>query len=823
AESKNVRVCGDHFIKGALLKYFGPTSATPGPSTTMTGTSSEASGASTPSSDVSVAAEDIAEVPQPSTSSSDPPEAVDISEAPAPQPSTSSFDMIPATEAMTDVPPSSSTGIPSATSQDPPAFDWPSVLSDADRTEIVRRGPFQVDPSFTFPRRQDGRCFYYHYMYRKLINVENIKRSWFVYSKKNNAVYSFCCKLYSSKSYKLVKEGLSDWMNIGSLLKAHENSPDHNKHMVIWKELELRLKKGKTIDQVEMEVLSQLIAIIQSLAERNLGLRGTADTLHCHNNGNFLKEVKLLAKFDPVMRQHVNQIESGMYSNSTYLGKTIQNEFIGCISDKIMETMVAEIKQSKYYAIILDCTPDLSHQEQMSVVIRTMKLGEAPEIKEHFLGFLTSRLEELNIPFSNCRGQSYDNSANIKGKNKGVQARLLEKNPRALYVPCGAHTLNLVVADAAKNSVDATSFFGHVQKIYNLFSAATQRWSILKQHVTITVKSWSETRWESHVNSIIPLRYQASGIRDALLEVRQKATDAITKVEAQSLAEEVGSYRFQICTVVWHDILFMINTASKLLQSPQMHLDVAVNLLESTKSHLLSYRDNGFAAAQASAKNACEEMHVDAVLKKRLRSTKTHFAYESPDEPVKDALKRLETTFFNVIVDSAITTLSDRFETLGRVESKFGVLQNFSALDEENTLRIGEEADIDGRELASEIRNLPQLPTNRMSAFELLDLFHKKELTELYPNLWISPRIACTLPVTVASAERSFSKLKLIKTYLRSSMAQDRLTGLAIISINHEVGKQKEQRKTKKKKKNCFQRVFSSIKKTFCCVSDVMI
>ena len=60
----------------------------------------------------------------------------------------------------------------------------------------------------------------------------------------------------------------------------------------------------------------------------------------------------------------------------------------------------------------------------------------------------------------------------------------------------------------------------------------------------------------------------------------------------------------------------------------------------------------------------------------------------------------------------------------------------------------------------------------------------------MYPNLWISLRIACTLPVTVASAERSFSKLKLIKTYLRSSMAEDRLTGLAIISLNHEVGKQ---------------------------------
>ena len=45
--------------------------------------------------------------------------------------------------------------------------------------------------------------------------------------------------------------------------------------------------------------------------------------------------------------------------------------------------------------------------------------------------------------------------------------------------------------------------------------------------------------------------------------------------------------------------------------------------------------------------------------------------------------------------------------------------------------------------------------------------------------------IFLTLPVTVASAEGSFSKLKLIKSYLRSTMSQERLSGLAIISIEN--------------------------------------
>jgi hypothetical protein len=43
------------------------------------------------------------------------------------------------------------------------------------------------------------------------------------------------------------------------------------------------------------------------------------------------------------------------------------------------------------------------------------------------------------------------------------------------------------------------------------------------------------------------------------------------------------------------------------------------------------------------------------------------------------------------------------------------------------------------------------------------------------------------VPVTVASAERSFSKLKLLKNYLRSTMSQERLNGLATLYIEKKL------------------------------------
>ena len=67
-------------------------------------------------------------------------------------------------------------------------------------------------------------------------------------------------------------------------------------------------------------------------------------------------------------------------------------------------------------------------------------------------GLLDAFLEkatELQLELSDCRGQSYDNGANMKGKHSGVQARMLDINPKAVYVPCANHTLNLVVVDSA--------------------------------------------------------------------------------------------------------------------------------------------------------------------------------------------------------------------------------------------------------------------------------------------------------------------------------------------------------------------------------------
>ncbi len=261
----------------------------------------------------------------------------------------------------------------------------------------------------------------------------------------------------------------------------------------------------------------------------------------------------------------------------------------------------------------------------------------------------------------------------------------------------------------------------------------------MKNHVKITLKSWSETRWESRVNRVEAIRYQTSQVREALLKVKEKSAGSALKIEAQSLAEESGSFRFCICSIVWYDILNRIENVSKLMQSVSMQLDMAVDLLGKTKPFLTQYRGNGFASAQALAREMCEDMNVEAVLKeKRLRSTRKQFSYECPDEPISDALKRMENYFFNVVVDVAIVSLEKRFKTMGEVKEKFGVLVNFPKMTNEElvqqcetlstTLSNGEQSDIDGKQFLLEMRSFPDLPSTNMTTMEILQYLHDKRL-----------------------------------------------------------------------------------------------
>jgi hypothetical protein len=94
---------------------------------------------------------------------------------------------------------------------------------------------------------------------------------------------------------------------------------------------------------------------------------------------------------------------------------------------------------------------------------------------------------------------------------------------------------------------------------------------------------------------------------------------------------------------------------------------------------------------------------------------------------------------------------------------------------------------ISGVDLKDEVIDVSQHLQSSMTPLEVYNHLFKTGLETLYPNTIIVLKILLTTPVTVAGGERSFSKLKLIKTYLRSRLSQEKLNSLAILAIESEL------------------------------------
>ncbi|GBP33986.1 hypothetical protein EVAR_24900_1 [Eumeta japonica] len=89
------------------------------------------------------------------------------------------------------------------------------------------------------------------------------------------------------------------------------------------------------------------------------------------------------------------------------------------------------------------------------------------------------------------------------------------------------------------------------------------------------------------------------------------------------------------------------------------------------------------------------------------------------------------------------------------------------------SLTDGEKYDVSGCELVAELMSLNPLLKDLQSAepLKVLQLIKKNDWLDIFPNVWTALHILLTIPVTVAKGERSFSKLKLTKTYLRSTVS----------------------------------------------------
>lgn len=220
-----------------------------------------------------------------------------------------------------------------------------------------------------------------------------------------------------------------------------------------------------------------------------------------------------------------------------------------------------QCRAAKYFSVSVDSTPDVSHCDQLTVTIRYV--NDNCQAVERFLTFvpllghtssqifdeLMSVLIRFNLELSNCRGQTYDNANNMAGRYNGVQAKVKELNPSALFVPCSAHSLNLVGACAADCCDEAVDFFALMQDIYTFFSKSTNRWAMLRSNLpsdALTLKSLSATRWSARADATTAIFSNYDTIVKTLLDISLDMNEVfwITRLADFDLLHGWGITRF---------------------------------------------------------------------------------------------------------------------------------------------------------------------------------------------------------------------------------------------------------------------------------------
>ena len=147
------------------------------------------------------------------------------------------------------------------------------------------------------------------------------------------------------------------------------------------------------------EILQSVIAVIKFLSKQNLPFRGHREGSNARNQENCLENLKLLSNYSTVINEHIFGTQLPKKSMTTYLSPAIQNELIELLGKKVKDLILEEIKTAKYFSILLDSIPDVSHINQMDFVVRYVKLDSNNEvqIKESFLNFFPLQGKNLTL------------------------------------------------------------------------------------------------------------------------------------------------------------------------------------------------------------------------------------------------------------------------------------------------------------------------------------------------------------------------------------------------------------------------------------------
>ena len=496
-----------------------------------------------------------------------------------------------------------------------------------------------------------------------------------------------------------------------------------------------------------------------------------------------------------------NIAQSQAGGNSLYTSWRIQNEIINLIGQKLIDKIVVKIKSARYFSVIFDETTDISGLEQISFVLRYYH-SPTNKIIEQFVGFkdcfdeleegdklsltglnlgkiVIQFIKKIGLDIKFCTSLGTDGCSVMSSVEAGAVATIKTQATVASHSICLNHCINLSVNKSC-SIPDIEIIFKILKKTYNFFNSAKRKKILCEIQDKLgnsgKLINMCVTRWVEKNKSVNSFVKNLKPIVDSLQYMIENDFSPQIKQAAHEILNSIQNSKFICCLFSSQFILNQINGLSVYLQSPKVDIGKAYKLTKSTCGEFQNFRKNVhfFDNIYEDCKKTCSEIGIFMTLSRNVQDF--------------DKKKYYRENVFNPMIDELISDMSSRITSNEkRLTELHQIIISGQNMNEEALENILNHYAC----ILPEFQNIPDIKEQlkfEITHFEGIEnddiIKAIKDTKTIFPVLHELLKIFITTPPSVASAERSFSKLKLIKTYLRNTMKEDRLSNIAIINSN---------------------------------------
>ena len=412
------------------------------------------------------------------------------------------------------------------------------------------------------------------------------------------------------------------------------------------------------------------------------------------------------------------------------------------------------------------------------------------------------------------RGQGYDGAPAMSGKFKGLQNLIRQHNPLAFYIHCASHSLNLALSDASEVQ-EIQNCFDLIKKIWYFFQSPVRQnklesciQEIYPESKKTKLVQMCATRWVERHDAVFVMCDLFEAVVTTLDELSH-SNNYKTASDSRIILCSMKESKFLVSLITTEKLLSYTLKLSKKLQTVYSDLFYAVTHAESVVNRIKELRKDSvkeFNILFDEVVKKAEFLKCNVQLPRRVGSFRNNVEAVNEEEYFRRSI-------FIPYVDYLISAITERLLSHKNLFKNFSILlmlpDNFikiinpSSKKKISKKKIKQETEKSFLELVETYKE-DLLTDNYKILIAELELWHKnlKKYSKLpknaihvlnlckkdaFPNIEILLRIFVTLPVTTCTAERSFSTLRFVKPFLRSTMGECRLNGLASLYIHRDI------------------------------------